>query len=164
MTLRFQVADLLASPGEARADSARMALTIELANASVDGEIEVELKLRSLSDGIVVRGDISTEADLVCNRCLQRWTRAISVPFEQIYRLHPEDEDDELPIVDRAWIDLESVVHDELSLGLPLAPLCKEDCQGLCPTCGTDLNVQPCGGHGEEFNSPFASLKDLFDS
>jgi uncharacterized protein len=164
MSLRFQIADLLASPGEAREESARLVVSIELPSASVDGEVDVELKMRSLTDGVIVRGDLSAEADLICNRCLDQWRQSIEVPFEQVFRLHPEDDDDELPIVDRSWIDLESVVHDELSLGLPLVPLCREDCQGLCPTCGTDLNVQPCGGHGEESDSPFAPLRDLFDS
>jgi uncharacterized metal-binding protein YceD (DUF177 family) len=43
-------------------------------------------------------------------------------------------------------------------------PDCQEDCKGLCPICGTDLNSDPCDGHGEDSGSPFAVLKDLFES
>ena len=164
MALRFQISDLLTSPGDARSEAASVLVSVDLPNASVLEPADIDLEMRSLTDGIVVRGSISSQARLTCNRCLTEWTQPVVATFDQVYRLHPEDADDELPIEDRSWIDLDAVVHDELSLGMPLAPLCKEDCRGLCPTCGTDLNVEPCAGHGEESDSPFASLRDLFDS
>jgi uncharacterized protein len=59
--------------------------------------------------------------------------------------------------------DLNGPAKDELALGLPMAPLCRPDCRGLCPICGNDLNEDPCEGHGDDSESPFAALKDLFD-
>ena len=61
-------------------------------------------------------------------------------------------------------IDLSLPARAEMALALPAAPVCRNDCLGLCPTCGTDLNSDPCDGHGDDTDSPFAVLKDLFDS
>ena len=164
MSYLVQVSDLLADPGAAREETGTLDLAIELTNASVDGTAEVALRLRSLSDGIVARGSATVEAQLSCKRCLTAWSETREIPFEQVYRRHPDDTDDELPLVDGHAIDLEPAIHDEVSLALPAAPLCREDCLGLCAVCGTDLNETPCDGHGEGADSPFAVLKQLFDS
>jgi uncharacterized protein len=164
MSYLVQVSDLLVDPGAAREESGSMTLAVDLPNASVDGEASLTLRLRSLSDGVVARGTVMVEAELTCKRCLSTWTEAVEVPFEQVYRRNPDDADDELGLVDGHSIDLEPAVHDEVVLSLPAAPVCREDCLGLCAVCGTDLNVEPCDGHGDGSDSPFAALKQLFDS
>jgi uncharacterized protein len=162
--IRFQISDLLSHPGSSRTESAVEPVSARLPNASVDDDAEVSMTLRSMSDGIIVRGRVRTAVDLTCTRCLTEWTAGIEVPLEAVFRLEPDDADDELPIESGGWIDLDSVVHDEVSLALPSRPLCREDCRGLCPTCGTDLNIDPCDGHGEQQDSPFAVLQQLFSS
>lgn len=164
MSLRLLVSDLLSKPGETRSESATLPISFELQNARVDDVASVESSLTSLSDGIVARGRASVTAKLVCNRCLTGWETELEVVFEQVYRLRPQDADEEMLVEQGAWIDLEAVVHDELSLAVPLTPLCRIGCLGLCPTCGTDLNVEPCAGHGEESSSPFAALRELFET
>jgi uncharacterized protein len=74
-----------------------------------------------------------------------------------------EPDEDRLPIERGGHIDLEPVVRDEVGLALPLVPLCREDCLGLCPTCGTDLNTAPCSGHADEIESPFSALRQLLE-
>lgn len=138
-------------------------LRISLTNAAVDGDVTVDFDLRSLTDGIVARGVATVEAELTCNRCLETWTETLEVPFEQVFRYSPQDEDDEQWIENGAWIDLEPAVHDEVTLSLPLVPVCRPDCRGLCPTCGANLNEDPCDGHPEESDSPFAALQNLFE-
>ena len=164
MSHLVNVADLLADPGAARQESGSIPVSIFLPNASVDGEADFSGTIRSLSDGVVVRASAEVDADLICTRCLSEWTERRSVPFEQVYRLDPDDADDELPIVSGHSIDLEPAVHDEVSLAMPAAPVCREDCAGLCGVCGTDLNEAPCDGHDDPGDSPFAALKQLFDS
>jgi uncharacterized protein len=73
-----------------------------------------------------------------------------------------EPDEDGYAIVDRA-VDMAGPATDELALALPSAPLCSPECKGLCPTCGSDLNRDPCDGHGDDSDSPFAALKDLLD-
>lgn len=164
MSYLVQVSDLLVDPGAAREESGSIPLTVVLPNAAVDGDAAFTVKLRSLSDGVVARGTARVNADLTCKRCLTAWSEDVDVPFEQVYRRHPDDADDELGLVDGHSIDLEPAVHDEAVLSLPAAPVCREDCLGLCAVCGTDLNVEPCDGHGDGSDSPFAALKQLFDS
>jgi uncharacterized protein len=159
-----QVSDLLSDPGSARAERGTLVLAVELPNASVEGDVALDATIRSLSDGVVVRGHVTISAQLVCSRCLTTWSEPREVAFEQIYRRSPDDADDELPLVNGHSVDLEPAIHDEVSLSLPAAPSCREDCLGLCAVCGTDLNVTPCDGHGEGSDSPFAALKQLFDS
>jgi uncharacterized protein len=160
--LRLQVSDLLAKPGSHRAESGSVEVHVDLADASVNGPVAVEVDLASLTDGTVIRGRAQATANLICDRCLTTWSEPLIVPIEQVYRLRPQSED-ELPVEPGGWIELGDVVHDEVSLGLPRRPVCRPDCKGLCPTCGSDLNTDPCAGHHDESDSPFSALKDLFE-
>ena len=164
MAHRILVSDLLSKPGSSRKESGAIRLDIDLSNASVHADAAFEATLRSLSDGLVARGDTTVAADLTCNRCLEVNTETLDVPFDQVFRQEPQDEDDEMAIEDGTWIDLEPAVHDEVKLSLPIVPVCKPHSLGLCPTCGANLNTDPCDGHEDETDSPFAVLKELFDS
>jgi uncharacterized protein len=164
MPLRINVSDLLSRPGHDRSERGTVPVAVTLPNAAVPGEASFDVSIRSLSDGVVVRGTATATAELTCTRCLSSWTSDLAVPVEQVYRTVPDDEEDELPVEPGGWIDVEPAVHDEVALALPTTPLCRPDCRGLCPTCGTDLNTDPCDGHGDDEDSPFAVLRDLFDS
>jgi uncharacterized protein len=162
MALKIQVSDLLSKAGTARHEDVSLDLEFSLPNASVSDEVAAALDLRSIVDGVVLRGRADVVVELTCTRCLTEWQTAMQVPLEAVFRLEPDDEDDELPIEPGGWIDVEPVIHDEVSLAVPAKPVCREDCAGLCPTCGTDLNENPCDGHGDVPDSPFAALRDLF--
>lgn len=161
MSLRFQVSDLIVHPGRARSEIATSPLEITLPDRSVHGDVVVHVNLRSVNDGVIAAGTAKTVADLSCIHCLNEWPATVEVGFEAIFRHHPFD--DESPIESGGWIDLEPVIHDEVSLGLPPRPECRPGCRGLCPTCGVDLNVTDCGGHGEDSDSPFSPLRQLFE-
>ena len=163
MSLRILVSDLLGSPGASRSDAATVPLQVSLTNAAVDGDADVQWTLRSLTDGIVARGTALVDARLTCNRCVDTWTETLEIPFEQVFRYEPQDEDDEQWIEHGSWIDLEPAVHDEVVVSLPLVPTCRPDCQGLCATCGADMNEDPCDGHPDAEDSPFAVLEGLFE-
>lgn len=149
--------------GESRVETGSIPIVTDLTDACVDGDVEFNVELRSLADGLVVRGHATTEALLRCSSCLTEWRDQIRVPIETVFRLDPDDADEERPIGTGGWIDLEPSVHDEVSLTLPTAPRCKDDCRGLCPVCGNDLNTDPCDGHDEVTLSPFAVLQGLID-
>jgi len=70
---------------------------------------------------------------------------------------------DESPIARDGSIDLGQTLRDEASLAIPLVPVCRPDCKGLCPTCGSDLNTDPCSGHADESTSPFGALRHLLE-
>ena len=160
-SLVVQAGDLIGSPEKERPFSATVPVKLRLGDTNVDGPMEVTGTLIGQLDSVKADFEVSAWAELVCNRCLTGWCEQVAAKSEHFFTRDPDE--DGYGVVDNA-VDLHGPATDELALALPSAPLCREGCKGLCPTCGTDLNSDPCDGHGEESPSPFASLKDLFDS
>jgi len=157
------VTDLLGRAGAHRDESMIGPIEIDMDLESVDAAhpITAQIRLEALGDEILARGAITYVAALQCNRCLTGWTEGGDVTFVQLFAKNPDD--DTQPITRDGHIDLEPVLRDEVSLALPLVPLCKDDCLGLCPTCGTDLNTAPCSGHADPSDSPFGALRQLLE-
>lgn len=159
--LRFLVTDLLARPGAGRRVTGSAPLGIEVESARVIDPVQMEAVLEGLADGVLAKTTADFAAVVRCNRCLQEWEEPRRVSFLEVFTRHP-DEDGR--VIDREGrIDLEPAMLDEVVVSLPLVALCRPDCAGLCPTCGTDLNEAPCSGHADETDSPFAPLRELFD-
>jgi uncharacterized protein len=155
------VGDLIGSPGKERPFSASLPVELSFEDARVEGPMEVAGRAIGLIDAVEADFTVSAAAHLTCTRCLTEWDQQIEVDARQFFRRVPEEGG--YAVIDDE-IDLYAPARDELALALPSTPLCREDCRGLCPTCGTDLNSDPCGGHGDDSDSPFAALRDLFDS
>jgi uncharacterized protein len=154
------VADLLAHPGTRRTVqlSGLLAAGTDLAR-TLDGEpLVADLTCESLVDGVLVTGSATVAVHVTCNRCLTEWDEIETVELTQLFTAQPDEDGYR---IDHDAVDLEGPLRDEVTLALPLAPLCGEDCRGLCPTCGADLNADPCGGHPESGDSPFAVLREL---
>jgi uncharacterized protein len=160
--LVFDVGDLAGHPGLYRQVQGELEVQFEVGESKVDDTAAMTARLEWISDGILVIGRAATEATHRCVRCLTEWAGELAVEFTELYARQPTEE---LSRVNPdATIDLGPVVHDELSLALPPDPVCQPGCRGLCPTCGADLNVEPCAGHGDSSASPFAALKKLFEA
>ena len=120
--------------------------------------------------GLLLQGSFSGDTDLECVRCLKAYTHRLNWEMTELYVFKSENVDeDNLQLPFNAEVDIEEYVCEDAQLDIPINPLCKEDCQGLCQVCGADLNQKDCGHEDlsldedddEEFNSPFAGLKDL---
>lgn len=119
--------------------------------------------------GLLLQGDFEGDIDLECVRCLKTYAHRLSWDMTELYVFNREnvDEDNHL-LPSHAEVDIEEFVREDAQLDIPINPICKDDCLGLCQVCGTDLNFKDCG-HDEEseedddipFDSPFAGLKDL---
>ena len=123
-------------------------------------------------DGISFAGLIETVATLSCSRCLEEFSLPLELPFDLFYTTEPEGagnaatriDDDMVTRVhlDGARIDLQSLLSEQVYLGLPLKPLCRPDCLGLCPRCGTNLNAGGCACAEERTEDPrLQVLKNL---
>lgn len=157
----LNVSDLLGHPGARRAVVLDGPLDISLDLARVLAPVHADLVLEATVDEVVVRGTLTFTASLRCNRCLMERDDEMSVTILEVFGPRPVDDG---PVIGRGGsIDLEQTLRDEASLALPIAPLCKLDCLGLCPTCGTDLNTDPCSGHADESASPFGALRYLLE-
>jgi uncharacterized protein len=159
--LTIPVGDLIGSPEKARPFSGSRSVSLRLGDTTVSGPMEVSGRVIGVIDAVKAELTASAVAHLECTRCLAEWEETVSVDVEQYFRVVPDE--DGYAIVDNQ-VDVSGPAQDELALALPAVPLCRPDCLGLCPTCGTDLNSDPCGGHGEDSESPFAVLRDLFES
>ncbi len=158
------VSDLLAHTGEERRGRVGVPVDYrgELARTDPDQPLQADVVLRSIPGGIMVEGDVAAPALLTCYRCLTEWPEEQHLRVRELYSSEPEDEEDYHVSGDE--VDLEPLLRDEVTLALPLLPLCRPGCAGLCPTCGADLNTDACPGHEDASSSPFASLRDLLET
>ena len=136
--------------------------------------LELDLRLESVVEGVLVSGTVSATVAGECVRCLEPVSRPLVVDLQELYaypgrepdghfgRSEPDEEPEELPLLDGDLLDLEPAVRDAVVLALPFRPLCREDCAGLCPHCGVRLQDDP--GHRHEEGDPrWAALRALQD-
>jgi uncharacterized protein len=104
--------------------------------------LTVAVRIEAVSDGVLVKGNAHVPWVSSCRRCLDPITGTTTSDFREMYSENPV-EGDTYPIRHDA-IDLELVAREAILLDLPLAPLCREECAGLCVTCGSNLNDGAC--------------------
>ena len=109
-----------------------------------DALVDVALVLQSFSGGLRAKGRVSAPWFGVCRRCSVAVLGVAQVALDERYVDHPEPGDEEAYAIENDFVDLAPMVHDAILLELPLAPLCREDCRGLCPYCGNDRNESDC--------------------
>lgn len=138
-----------------------------------NGPVCVELSAGREMDHYRVEGALSVPVSLTCSRCLADFDRDVSSQFTIFFREETgsgmDDEDevelDERDLVSATFegdeIDLLPEIGEQVALSIPLKPLCGENCKGLCPSCGADLNTTVCGCGQEEKFSKFSALKDF---
>ena len=98
----------------------------------------------------------------MCVRCLQDFNQELDWSFTELYAFDKRSETESgLILPEDGHIDLAEMLREYALLEVPISPICKPDCQGLCTECGQNLNEMDCGHSPEENDSPFAKLKDL---
>ena len=111
--------------------------------------------------GINVRGVISAVIRSECARCTKVFDQPLSFEFDERFVRNPQPDDESYPY-EGDEIDLSPMVLANLFLNIPVYSVCKEDCKGLCPVCGCDLNLSQCSCVlAEEKENSFAALEKL---
>ena len=125
----------------------------------VGSPVRLELMLEAVVEGVLVTGAAEVSLAGECARCLTAISSSSEVDVQELF-LFPdkEPEDDEASRVEGDFVDLEPVLRDAVVLDLPFIPLCRDDCAGLCPTSGADLNADPGHTHGDEVDPRWAGL------
>ena len=109
------------------------------------GPVQVSGTVRNQADALVLEGTAETTLELVCDRCLKPFCRDMRVPVDSLLAETLEDEEnDEIILLDGWELDLDQVVTETFVLAMDTKNLCSDDCKGLCPKCGADLNQGPC--------------------
>ena len=114
-------------------------LGVEMVSVPEGAELELEVRLERVTDGVLATATVRAPLVGECARCLDLFTSATEVRFTELFSHDASDEDADGYLLDGDLLDLEPALRDALVLELPLAPLCAEDCPGLCPECGVRL-------------------------
>lgn len=157
--LVVNVAGLLGEPPGSHRDFAVDGLTIDLGEDLVEaGPLAMQARIARTNRGVIVTGRVQTSLADVCGRCLRPLEVPIDVPVEEevlpsidLQSGLPVDiaaEPEALRLSDHHELDLEPIAREAVQLAAPIALVCREDCAGLCPECGVDLNLGP-HDHGE---------------
>jgi uncharacterized protein len=143
-------------------------LDVDLEGVRLVSPVKVGLDVSRNGDEIVLAGRARVEAVLECARCLEEYSCALDGPVAVVVVVGeaPEGgvpaEEDVLRVPGGSkYADITQQVRSELLVHIPLKPLCKEDCKGLCPRCGIDLNCDRCSCHARSADSRWDALKDL---
>jgi uncharacterized protein len=128
-------------------------------------DLELDLRLESVMEGVLVSGTARAEVTGECVRCLDPIASPLAVDVQELFAYpgHEHDDDEtELRQLEGDLLDLEPVLRDAVVLALPFQPVCRADCPGLCSQCGARLADDP--GHGHEVaDARWAALSALVD-
>jgi uncharacterized protein len=126
----------------------------------------LDLRMESVTEGVLVTGTVTAPITGECGRCLDEIAADFSAEFVELYA-YPDSatdetaDQDEVHRIEDDLIDLEAVVRDTVVLGLPVSPLCRPDCAGLCPDCGRRLDDLPADHTHELIDPKWAALAAL---
>lgn len=147
-------------------------LGVAMATVPPGSDVGLDLRLESVVEGVLVSGTARVHVAAECARCLDPvgWDEVVDLQELFVYPATDArgavveetggDEDDPLPTLEGDLLDLEPTLRDAVVLTLPLAPVCRETCLGLCPQCGARLEDDP--GHQHEAVDPrWAALTAL---
>ena len=157
------VADLVNKPGARRRErvEGRLPGPVIVVDSTLRTEVPVvvDVLLEWVSDGLLATGTVEGAWEGPCRRCLQPVQGTLKADVQELFEANPRE--GETYRLGHDFIDLEPLAREALVLDLPLAPLCREDCRGLCPTCGADLNLGDCDCPPAEVDPRWAALDVL---
>jgi uncharacterized protein len=128
--------------------------------------LDVDLTARLVGDGVLVRGSLRTRVNLACRRCLIPLQREVDEHVELLFAAALDDEEEVddgevYPLPRGDDLDLSTAVREQVVLESPAFALCRDDCRGLCPSCGTDLNQGACECVPQTASGPWDALKNV---
>jgi len=151
-------------------------MRLELARVPVGADMQLDVRFEAVTEGVLVTGSVIAPLAGECARCLAPLASSVTARFTELY-LYTRDrhdkhdrfdenteQDDEELHLDGDLLDLEPVLRDAVVLALPMSPLCREDCPGLCVECGVPLaDAGPDHGHEDVPDPRWAALKQYDD-
>lgn len=141
-------------------DFDRIQIAEDLPVSNLHGSVQIG----RTPQGLLVRGRFGAHLDLECMRCLTTFDYRADWEMTELYAFKQKDVSESgLLLPDDMHIDLTPLVRECALLEVPIKPVCRPDCRGLCPVCGQDLNQRDCGHRKPDAESPFSILKDLLE-
>lgn len=150
-------------------------LPLSLGDIALKKEVRVLFKASKFGDRVLMNGHITSEAELVCSRCLKNFPYPVKINFNAEYAPYFKFTGEEEHELTKEELDVSFYQGDEINIGglikeqiilaVPMKPLCKSDCRGLCLKCGENLNEISCDCSFEEVDprlEPLKKLKKIF--
>ncbi|KUH99000.1 DUF177 domain-containing protein [Mycobacterium sp. IS-3022] len=141
---------------------------LDLIGIEEGAPLALDLRVESVSEGVLVTGTVSAPTAGECARCLTPVTDEVEIDLTELFA-YPDSATDETTEADEVGrvvddtVNLEQPIIDAVGLALPFAPLCGPDCAGLCPDCGVALAEAEPGHHHERIDPRWAKLAGMFD-
>jgi uncharacterized protein len=133
--------------------------------------VELDFDVHKDREKFRLEGTVKTELELSCSRCLEPYRMPVDASFDLRYLpaadmstdddRETQDEDLDIAYYRDDQIDLNELLREQFYLALPMKPLCQEDCKGLCPQCGTNLNTSTCACEPDWVDPRLAALRTL---
>lgn len=134
--------------------------------------LRCKIFVMSTDDGCLVRGKLTGAVAVPCNRCAEDANVSLDASFDEYEEIPSSDghhttgdgaHEENHIVFDRGapMLNLAEVAWEQFMLALPASPLCKQDCKGLCPQCGTNLNIGTCACERDEGDPRMAALRGL---
>jgi uncharacterized protein len=140
-------------------------LGTEVIGVPPGSDLELDLRLEAVMEGVLVSGTARGRLAGECVRCLGEVELPLDVDLQELYaypdRAGEVEEDDDVREIEDELIDLEPALRDAVVLALPFSPMCRDDCPGLCSECGARLADDPGHHHGEAVDARWAALQEL---
>jgi uncharacterized protein len=144
-SLTVNAAELLRQPGARRHIEIVISLDeLDVDDPRLEGDVAVDVTAESTLDDIDVTGTLTVAWRDTCRRCLRPLAGPLVVDVDERYADPGATVDLEAFAIEHDQLDLLPMVRENVLLGVPDAPLCRDDCPGLCPVCGADLQADPC--------------------
>ena len=168
--MRINVSQLLKAPiGSIR--SYEVSEIIDIAGDDSGSMVQGEIKLMRTDRGILAKAALHTEVEVTCSRCLNLFSCPLTLNIEEEYfptvdvvggtALPLPDEPSCFTIDEHHILDLTEAIRQYALLAIPMKPLCRANCAGLCPDCGYNLNQGPCSCPPQRGDPRWSKLKEL---
>ncbi len=158
--LKINVGFLLAAGVGNHHDSAFDVPTVKVAEDLTVDYVRGTIRLSRTAAVILVQGQLEVGITGECYRCLDSVTQNVTIPVEELYA-YPASSTSEFSVLDDAVLDLAPLLRAEVMLASTNGLLCREDCKGLCPECGTNLNHDTCDCASNAIDPRLAGLKNF---
>lgn len=137
-------------------------LDITAADLALKGKVQIEGALSNVGDVLLLEAQLTAVVQRICSRCLQGFTAETSASVvEKYYPVGSVGVESDAYVYNTDIVDITEPLRESLLLAEPLRVLCKEDCLGICPVCGADRNVRPCGCDTGTIDPRLAALKQF---
>ena len=156
----FAVHETVASPAR---------IGLEMIGIASGAPLDLDLRVESVSEGVLVSGTLSAPITGECSRCLTAFTERIDVDLTELFA-YPDSlteattEEDEVGRVVNDFVDLRQPIVDAVGLELPFSPVCRTDCPGLCPKCGVAMATAEPDHHHDDIDPRWAKLTTMLGS